>query len=135
MSYIPKYILKRMIPADAVKAIDGGLQFNMVNVISPLSVEGIPESGIEQYVEFWIDGNKISDEQKLNTTLTIGEESARQTYTLKEARKFDSVVVPVGGKMTIFFPGVNVKPGEEHEFELLVKTEHPFNLKVSRTVV
>jgi hypothetical protein len=134
MSYIPKYILKRMFPADSVKLVEGGLEISMLNVISPLSVEGIPATGVEDYVEFSIDGKPLDNAAKAKMKLTIGEGADLKSYTLAEAQKFDGVVVPVGGKMKIFVPASGLKVGEEHEFDLLVKTQNPFQLQVKRTI-
>jgi len=134
MSYIPKYILKRMFPADSVKIIKDGLEISMLNVISPLSVDGIPATGVEEYIEFKVDGKPLDKAAKAKMMLTIGEGAETKSCTVADAHKFDGVVVPVGGKMRIFVPVTAVKAGEEHDFELMVKTEHPFNVQFRRMV-
>jgi hypothetical protein len=137
MSYIPKYILKRMVPADAFKIVSGGLEITAINVISPLSVDSIPDGiNIEEYIDFSIDGTKIPNADKPKCSLSIGEGSDVKTFfvTNQSIKGFEGMVIPVGGKMKIFLPVTNVKSGEEHEFEILIKTDNPFNIKVTRTI-
>jgi hypothetical protein len=129
MSYIPKYILKRMFPKDCVKEIEGGVEINMINVISPLSIDdGIPDDA-ENHIDFILDGNVIDAELKKKITFTIED----KTYTVANAKEFEGVVIPVGGSIKIFLP-VDCKSGEEHEFDITIQTDNPFHIKVKRTV-
>jgi hypothetical protein len=135
MSYIPKYILKRMFPPDSFKIVPGGLEVYMINVLTPLSVDNVPETGVEQYVEFNIDGNKISDDLKKKSIVTINYDTPEaKSLTIKEAKSIENVIMPVGSKLKLFVPITNVKKGEEHTFDILIKTVHPFNVQVTRTI-
>jgi hypothetical protein len=130
MSYIPKYILKRMFPKDCVKAADNGVTVSMVNVISPLSIDdGIPDDA-ENHVDVNIDGKALDAETKKKLSFTIDG----TTYTIAKAIDFQGVVIPVGGKIEVFLPGSDLKAGEEHEFEIIIKTDNPFQLKFKRTI-
>jgi hypothetical protein len=135
MSYIPKYIIKRMVPADAIKLVAGGLELNAINVISPLSVDGIPENiNIVDYVDFKIDGTSVAADIKKGIKFTVGEGTAAKTFTMDKIREFEGVVIPVGGKMKIFVPNKTLKKGEEHTFDVVIKTDNPFNITVTRTI-
>jgi hypothetical protein len=122
MSYIPKYIMKRMFPDNAFKAVTGGLEITMVNVISPLSVDTVPDD-VENYLEATVDGKAVAKEEKKKIKITTGGKS----FTLANAKEFAGVVIPVGEKITVFVPGKFVK-GAEPEISITIKTEHPFEL-------
>ena len=129
MSYIPKYILKRMFPKDCIKTVEGGAEINMINVISPLSIDdGIPENA-ENHIGFILDGKVIGPELKKKITFTIGD----KTFSVANAKEFEGVVIPVGGAIKIFLP-TDVKTGEEHEFDITIQTDTPFHIKVKRII-
>ena len=133
MSYIPKYILKRMFPKDAVKKVEGGgVEITMVNVISPLSVDEVPED-VENYIDGAIDGKAIDKAaMKEKLRFTVNDE---KTFTYANAQEFAGYVIPVGGKIKIFLPVTDIEAGEEHEFEIKIATDNPFELSFKRTVV
>jgi hypothetical protein len=121
-----------MFPKDAVKAVKGGLEVKMINVISPLSIdEGIPESGVENLVNFIVDGKDLDPELKKQISFTIED----QTFTVAKAKEFEGVVIPVGGHVRAFLPATGYNAGEEHEFELIIQTDNPFQLKFKRIIV
>lgn len=122
MSYIPKYIMKRMFPEDAFKAVAGGLEVTMVNVISPLSVDEVPDD-VENYLEATVNGVKISDADKKKIKII----TSQKTFMLSNAKEFAGVVLPVGEKLKVFLPGKFAK-GDEPEVSITIKTEHPFEL-------
>ena len=83
MSYIPKYILKRMFPKDCVKKVEGGVKINMVNVISPLSIDdGIPDNA-EEHIDVMIDGEIIGPEKKKEMTISVDD----KTYSVDKAKE------------------------------------------------
>ncbi len=122
MSYIPKYIMKRMFPEDAFKAVEGGLEVTLVNVISPLSVDEVPDD-VENYIEATVNGVKISDADKMKIKII----TSQKTFSLTNAKEFAGVVIPVGDKLKVFLPGKFSK-GDEPEISITIKTEHPFEL-------
>ncbi|MBN2153446.1 MAG: hypothetical protein JW839_18470 [Candidatus Lokiarchaeota archaeon] len=122
MSYIPKYIMKRMFPEDSFKAVEGGLEVTMVNVISPLSVDEVPDD-VENYLEATVNGTKLTDEEKKKIKII----TSQKTYMLSNAKEFAGVVIPVGDKLKVFLPG-KFEVGSEPEISILIKTEHPFEL-------
>ncbi|HME56189.1 MAG TPA: hypothetical protein VKM55_28560 [Candidatus Lokiarchaeia archaeon] len=129
MSYIPKYILKRMFPDDSFKKVENGIEVTMINVLSPLSVDEVPDD-VMNYLEASIDGTPVADEDKEKIEITTGG----NTYTIANAKEFAGVVIPVGGTIKVFIP-CDLEEGSEHEFGINIKTEHPFLLNVKRTIM
>ena len=129
MSYIPKYILKRMFASDAVKTVPGGIEITMTNVISPLSVDEVPDD-VENYIEFTVDGKPLEAAKKKDIRFSFGEKS----FSIENAKEFAGVVIPVGEKITFFAPVSGLEPGTEHEIGITIKTDNPFQLAVSRVV-
>ena len=130
MSYIPKYILKRMFAKDAVKKVEGGVTITLTNVISPLSVDEVPED-VENYIELSVDGNPIPEDKKKQFKIILEDGTE---YNIDNAQEFAGQVIAVGSKVSVFAP-LDVNVGEEHEFGVLIKTDNPFELTVKRTVV
>lgn len=129
MSYIPKYILKRMFPKDCVKKVEGGVKINMVNVISPLSIDdGIPDNA-EEHIDVMIDGEIIGPEKKKEMTISVDD----KTYSVDKAKEFEGVVIPVGGQVEVFLP-VDLSAGDKHQFDITIQTDNPFHIKVDRKV-
>ena len=129
MSYIPKYILKRMFPNDAFKAVEGGIEMTAVNVISPISIDEMPDD-VLNYVELLIDGQALSKDIMAKTKITV----ENKTYTIENAKEFVGQTIPVGGTIKVFCPVTNIKAGEEHEMKLTIKLDNPFQIEVKRTV-
>nr|MDO8110372.1 hypothetical protein [Candidatus Sigynarchaeota archaeon] len=129
MSYIPKYILKRMFPDDSFKKVAGGIEVTMVNVISPLSVDEVP-ADVENYIDAKIDGKPLSAADKKKIKIVTGG----KTFTIANAKTFAGVVIPVGDKIVVFVPST-LEKGSEHEISIIIKTEHPFELTVKRKIV
>ena len=129
MSYIPKYILKRMITADAVKAIPEGVEITAINVISPTTVAEVPKEGVLDKVEFIIDGKPISMEQKAKVKLTFGE----KTVMANKLNDLEGTTLPVGGKIIFILP-IQLNKGETHKFELKVNSNRPTNIEFERVV-
>ncbi|MHA1732833.1 MAG: hypothetical protein ACTSU5_12880 [Promethearchaeota archaeon] len=123
MSYIPKYILKRMVPMDAVKATDNGFVIEVTNVISPLSVDEIPDD-LSNLISFKVDGKELPVEKfKLKHEDTVVDIMNPQSAL--------GVTVPVGGKIEIIYEGGKLEPGT-HEFEVNIQADSPVSIKLER---
>lgn len=130
MSYIPKYILKRMFPANCVKKVADGVEIEMINVISPLSIDdGVPDSA-ENHIKVSVDGKELTNEQKKQIKFIVGD----RTFLVTKATEFQGVLIPVGGSVKVFLPVTGLNLGEEHEFEVIIQTNNPFQLKFSRPI-
>ncbi|HMF34665.1 MAG TPA: hypothetical protein VKK79_24800 [Candidatus Lokiarchaeia archaeon] len=125
MSYIPKYILKRMVPPDAVKNTDDGWEVEVTNVISPLTVDEIPDN-VMDLVSFKIDGEEMD-----KSTMALRYED--KTVSVDNPQDALGVTIPVGGKVYIVHKGDQL-PAGMHKFEVSVKADNPINIEVEREV-
>jgi hypothetical protein len=129
MSYIPKYILKRMIPEDsffnatkgkAAKPTHMGLY--IVNVISPLSIPAeIPSDpkelaklagvdDISKLINLSIDGKDLAFD--INKLVLKYED---KLVTIKNLKDAAGVTLPVGGKLSIMYEMPGGLAAGEHE--------------------
>ncbi|GAB4311156.1 MAG: hypothetical protein Kow0069_11450 [Promethearchaeota archaeon] len=132
MSYVPKYILKRMIPADAMRAVEDGVEITVVNVLGPLAIDEIPDDYMSYLdkLQVKVDGTPLTEEQKAGIKIKHeGEVFDRDN--LKEAV---GRTVPVGGKLVLFAPVTGLAVGEEHEVEIRVELDSPFEVKFARVL-
>ncbi|MFX0103574.1 MAG: hypothetical protein ACFFCS_28690 [Candidatus Hodarchaeota archaeon] len=113
MSFIPKYILKRMCPKDCARAVEGGTELTLINVISPLSIDEMPDD-LENHFEVHVDGEPLSKDILEKCRITVNDKE----YTLKNAKEFEKELIPVGGIVKAFAPLTHLKPGEEHSVRL-----------------
>jgi hypothetical protein len=130
MSYIPKYILKRMLPADCCKAVAGGVEITMVNVISPISIDEVPDNVLD-YVDVKVDGKALDTATKSKVAI----EFEGQKYTLGNAKAVAGKTIPVGGTLKVFAPVSGLKKGETHKVEVIIKLDNPIQIEVERTLV
>jgi len=110
MSYVPKYILKRIVPMDAVANydLDGdgtadhvGVKY--VNVISPMQIPADidPSYLLSQLKGIWLDGEKI---ENVESGLIIYE---GKRYAIDNIQEAAGQTIPVGGSFLIMiqYPG------------------------------
>jgi len=117
-----------MIPKDAVKAVAGGVEITAVNVISPISVDEVPDDVIN-YLEVEMDGVKISENQKKGLKIFVAEKE----YNLANAKDLVGQTIPVGATIKIFAPVV-LEKGSTHKVNVVIKTNNPINIEVEREV-
>jgi hypothetical protein len=129
MSYIPKYIIKRIFPQDCLKKVAGGVEITMVNVMSPIKTKDLP-SDVTKFIHAKIDGKPVPE--KVIAGLVIKSSDGKK-YDTKNLKELSNQVLPVGGKWTFFIPYTDVKVGEEHEIAIDVK-ETKFQFTFSRVV-
>ncbi|MBD3352778.1 MAG: hypothetical protein GF364_14920 [Candidatus Lokiarchaeota archaeon] len=132
MSYIPKYILKRMLPKDGIVRVPDGIELNLINVLSPLSIDEIPEDYLEylDYLKVLIDGEPISNDVKVGIEIKFEGE----IYGKDNLKDAIGKTIPVGGKLTIFVPITTVNSGENHDIEININLDSPISIKVNRTI-
>jgi hypothetical protein len=128
MSYIPKYILKRMIPKDAVKAVPGGVEITAVNVISPISIDEIPDNLLD-YLEVEVDGTALSMDKKKELKVILDDKE----YNPANAKELMGHTIAVGSTIKIFAPIV-LEKGTTHKVNVLIKTNNPINVEVEREI-
>jgi hypothetical protein len=125
MSAIPKYILKRMIPDDAVKNTSLGWSIFITNVISPLSVTEAPEN-VEDLFKITVDERMISNE-KLSLVYQ-GKEA-----TVQDPTAAVGVTVPIGGVIELRCKGDKL-PAGKHAFRIEILARKDLVVEFDRVV-
>lgn len=125
MSYVPKYIIKRAVPKDAVKLVGKEIQINLINVFTPLTIDEIPDNYLD-YIGVSIDG----EAQDLMKGFTLKAEG--KTFTHKNIKEVLGMTLPVGGILQIIFPNMkNLTKGSTHNFEVkYTSTLIPFEREI-----
>ncbi|MHA1371518.1 MAG: hypothetical protein ACTSWN_09440 [Promethearchaeota archaeon] len=125
MSYIPKYILKRMIAKDAIKNTEYGWKVEIKNVISPLSVDEIPDN-VENLFKVYVDGKEL-DKSKISLAFENIE------VTMENPKDALGVTVPVGGILELRYKGEHLSPGS-HDFKLEIEPAGNMTIEFTREV-
>ncbi len=125
MSAIPKYILKRMIPEDAVKNTSSGWSIAITNVISPLSITEAPEN-VSDLFKITVDGRVINNDQ---FSVAYGGKEA----TVKDPSAAIGVTVPVGGVIEVRYKGEKLAPGR-HSFKIEILARSDVSVEFERVV-
>lgn len=128
MSYIPKYILKRMLTKDCLKLEGDMIVIEVINVISPISIDEIPED-VLNYLEVKVDGNVLPDLSGLRLSAQ-GKE-----FSLSNIKEAVGLTLPVGEKLIIKMPNTpGVKKGETHTVDVTIKANNPISITAEREV-
>jgi hypothetical protein len=106
MSYIPKYVVKRLVPEDGIKKTDDGISISVVNVVSAIPADQIPGNPIE-FIDIKVNGTALTNEEKENVSIKIDD----QTLTLPNLR--DAGTIPIGATVEFSFPTDAYQVGEE----------------------
>ncbi len=126
MSYVPKYIIKRMVPGDALKNVDtggrgkpDGFTLKYVNVLAPMTIES--NFNVEDIKKQLFDAEiKIDD-----TPLDVKSGAifvAGKKITIDNIADLGGTSIPVGGHLFIFFPKEGGLSGGKHV--LFLKTKY-----------
>ncbi|MEX2682869.1 MAG: hypothetical protein Q6373_014860 [Candidatus Sigynarchaeota archaeon] len=125
MSAIPKYILRRMIPEDAVKNTDYGWSMSITNLISPLSITEAPEN-VNDLFKITVDERVIDNESF--SVVYNGREA-----TVKDPKAAIGVTVPVGGVIELRCKGATLAPGT-HTFKIEILARKDLVVEFERVV-
>lgn len=132
MSYIPKYIHKRLIPEESFKLDGDFIKIEVINVIMPIPFGEIPEDFIN-ILEVRFDGETIIDATKpenYEKALIIWN---NKNYPLSKIREVGDGLLPLGDKFILAFPNIkNWKKGETHELHLRIQIANGIELKLER---
>jgi hypothetical protein len=131
-SFIPKYITKRLIPADAVKIEQDLIRVKFVNILSPIPTGKAPEKTKDAIV-VKIDGQLIYSKDKKDIGTKIWLEYKNQKFNLDELSKMGNGIIPVGDTFDIVAPNLlNYKSGETHKIEFKLEIGKGFGFDVER---
>ena len=125
MSAIPKYILKRMIPDNAVKNNNQGWSISITNVISPLSITEAPEN-VTDLFKITVDERKVDNESF--SVVYDGKEA-----TVKDPTAAVGVTVPIGGVIELRCKGGKLSPGM-HAFKMEILARKDLVVEFDRVV-
>jgi hypothetical protein len=125
MSYIPKYILKRMIPEDAVQNTDYGWHVSITNVISPLAVDEIPDNVMDLF-KISVDGEEID-----KTKASLAYED--KVVTFEDPTAALGITIPVGGVIELRYNGEPLNSGM-HVFKLEIAAGSGMSIEFEREV-
>ena len=126
MSYVPKYVLKRMIAQDGLKAVEGGVDIAMHNIIATIPADQIPGDPLD-LIKIKLNGSELSKEEKSQILVKFEDKS----FKLGQIR--DAGTIPVNTMITFHFPTTTVKAGEEVTVDIDIP-EVNVSMSFTRTV-
>ena len=135
MSYIPKYITKRLIPSDSVKLEGNSIKVKFINVISPINVEGAPNN-IKDFIELKIDGELVYSKDKNTLGADVLIEYKGKTFTLDNLKQLgENGIIATGDSLSIVAPNFkNFKVGEKHTIIFSLNLKRGFSFEIERTL-
>ena len=130
MSFVPQYLIKRLLPMDCLHAVDNGVEIHAVNVMMPINIEEIPPNMLD-YFDVELDGEKQTREFIEQMNLTV----EGKVFNFENApTELLGMTIPMGAEMVMFLP-VPWQAGEEHEICFDVKPdEGAIQIRVKRVI-
>ncbi len=126
MSYVPKYVLKRMVAQDGLKKVEGGVQLTLVNVIMPIPLDQVPGEVLD-FLTLKVNGKELTKDEMAKVQIDWEEKK----YTFMNLK--DALTIPVGAQVKFFLPTTDVQVGQEMKLEILIPAVN-VNIEFSRTV-
>lgn len=131
---MPKYILKRLVPNDAVKLKDGIFSVDGVNVISPIPISELPESPrdvltieIDDRVVFSPEKQELADDVRI---MIEGEE-----FNIDTIKQACGGTIPLGVKVRCEMPNkFGFAVGETHKMKVKLGSVYPMEIEMERTI-
>ena len=134
MSYIPKYIIKRLIPENGVVAEGDVIKVNAVNVISPIAIDEVPDDFMN-FIELKVDDKVVLDGTHRDGADKLSLGYGGKSYNTKNLKEAQGQTIPVGGQILIVFPNTpKLEKGSMHKFTVTIKTNNPINIEFERKV-
>jgi hypothetical protein len=134
MSYLPKYILKRLIPKNAVKLDDNMLKVELTNIVSPVPIGELPGSLrdiltiiLDDEVVFSPTKQELMDDVRI---LVDGEE-----FTIDNIKESGGGVIMLGAKLTFMVPNkFGFAIGETHKMKITADIDPRIELEFKREI-
>ncbi len=114
-----------MIPEGAVRNTAKGWEIEVTNVISPLTVDQIPDNVIDLF------NFKVDDKEMDKTKMSLRYED--KVVSLKNPKDALGVTVPIGGKIFIIAEDKPL-PAGMHKFDLNIQIDNPINITIEREI-
>ncbi len=119
-----------MIPKEGVRKVEGGINIEVINVISPISIDEIPSDDLMNYVEVTVDGKPLNKEMLRKTKLS----AQGKTIGVEDIRSLIGTTIPVGEKVNIFIP-LDLPAGKEYDVCVTIKQNNPITIQVQRELM
>jgi hypothetical protein len=129
MSFIPKYVLKRVFPVDSVKLIDDNLEVTFINILSPVQIKTLPPNCAD-YMEIKVDGNPL-DKSILEQMVFRFDE---KEILLSDPSAANNLLVPEGTIIKITIPNPGVQQGETHKIDIKIADYQKFRFSIERVI-
>jgi len=131
-NYIPKYIIKRLVPKDSIKKEGDTLKIKFVNVLSPITVSDEFPDDLSGMVKVKVDGKEIPEDKIFNTELEI----EGKTYKVIELKELKGETIPVGAEIMINVPDKDniVESGKTYTFSTWIAETDNLSFEIERTV-
>lgn len=130
MSYIPNFVIKKMIPKDSIKVTDTGFDATIINVISKLTIDQIPDD-LLNYFDLKIDDQEIDEDVKKGITISDGEGMVVSLENLQDAL---GITIEVNAKLTISVQ-YKINKGKNYKFNVLIKSKEPISVEFEREAI
>src|SRR6056297_30509 len=129
MSYIPKYILKRLVPKNAVKLDGDQISVEVTNVVSPIPIGDLPGS-LKDVLLLTVDGDVVFSPEKQELADDVELYWEGEQYDLDSIKEAGGGTLPVGGKLIVKVPNKwGFASGEEHKLKIEVQIDSPIELE------
>ncbi len=126
MSYVPKYVLKRMVAQDGLKKVEGGVQLLLVNVIMPIPLDQVPGEVLD-FLTLKVNGKELSKDEMSKVQINWEDKE----YTFMNIK--DALTIPVGAQVKFFLPTTEVTVGQNVKIEILIPAVN-VNIEFERVV-
>jgi len=126
MSYIPKYVLKRMFTEDAIKKVENGLTLSFKNLSMSIPVGQAPENPADM-LEIKINGTPLTREQKELVEVSWEDKKFMLPNIM------DAGEVPLNADITFFLPTEGYNVGDELTIAAEV-SQLGFGFEITQTI-
>jgi hypothetical protein len=117
MTTFPKYMVKRLIPENAVTLVGNEIHVAIVNVLATIPFDRMPENFLKSIV-VKVDGEVIASGDKPELIGKAKLIVKGKPYPLSKIKDIEGGELPPGETMTLVLPNAkNFKKGETHSFE------------------
>lgn len=129
MSYVPKYILKRMVPNDAIKLNGEKIEVKFINVLSPIQIKTLPPNYLD-LIHLSVDGKPL-DKEILKKVVF---EADGKEISLENPFAANNFLITLGMVLTIKIPNIGLKKGETHTFGVKIAEYQKLTFDFERTI-
>ena len=134
MSHIPKYILKRLIPTNAVKLEDDKLSVDAVNIISPIPISELPGSP-RDVLTIELDGKTVFSPEKQELADEVSIEIEGEKYNIDNIKQACGGTIPIGMKIHCEMPNIfGFAAGEKHKMKVNIEIDSPMEIEMERKI-